>query len=195
MNSIDKRISMKYKIILIVSLILVVLLNIIVLIQISRTRKLDLIDSFNIHSTSNSIIADRKFLEQNKDILNINRDLKVFADHPIFGSSNDKYRIYEIGVLNYGKESIVFINEGFGIQFFSFYEEKWNIIETDNRPVKRNFILDPETTEFDYDNVWILNVNSLIKKTDNVPIRILVTGVGEDSEDLYGAYVDLLLTK
>jgi hypothetical protein len=58
-------------------------------------------------------------------------------------------------------------------------------------PSNYPFELPTHVEKFDPDYMWILNKNALVDVNLQQPVRIFVSGVGNDSHLQYGAYIDL----
>ncbi|OQX60803.1 MAG: hypothetical protein B5M51_09885 [Anaerolinea sp. 4484_236] len=139
-------------------------------------------------------IANERFYDVIGHVDDINNEISIDVrtiPTKLFRSPS----MYWLGVVNYTDEVITFPNNGFGIVVYSYDEVsgQWKIIEMNVLPSNYPFKLPSHANEFDLDYVWILNRNALVEADLQQPIRIFVSGVGDDSQLRYGAYIDLVM--
>lgn len=120
---------------------------------------------------------------------------KVASD---FVDTSPSPRYVSFLVLNNTQEPVAFDNIGFEIQVFEYNARKfsWETVILPYTPEKRQKILPPNLTKLDFQvlNIWELFDRDLVNvKSDN--IRIFISGTGEVTKSVYGAYIDVTLPK
>lgn len=97
-------------------------------------------------------------------------------------------------VLNHTNESVVFINQGFGMKVLSFDlpSAKWQEVNLPTRPLEIQTTLPPKLLDYDLtiNNTWHEDLRGL----DYPTARIYVVGQGATTGNIYGAYLDVTLS-
>ena len=151
----------------------------------------------NINTEVNQKFIDTVLSEQTEDInngLSIER-LNVVA---LEGVPTPSANHISLLVLNRTEESIEFENIGFDIQVFEYDTStfQWNRVDLPFTPDHKKKIIPPRLEDFDFNvlNYWELTEGDFINtKTSNV--RILISGIGLDTDKKYYAFMDLTLQK
>lgn len=96
-------------------------------------------------------------------------------------------------VLNHADESIVFPDQGFGLQLFGFdtSSSSWQKIEMRTHPEVRQKVLPPRLGNYDFsvDNSWLVFADEL-QRTKYSSVRLYILGMGSRTGKQYGAYLD-----
>ncbi len=101
---------------------------------------------------------------------------------------------FDFVVFNNTAEPIKFQDQGFGLEVYAFEGSAWKLLELKYAPIISEKSLPPKLKKLDFDiaNMWSLfeeNLYSLPSRN----IRLYIHGVGEKTNNLYGAYMDISL--
>jgi hypothetical protein len=167
---------------------------IIILIQSSINTSLDSVSSTQI-GTENS---EEMFNETLIQFANVNTGMTISPNTALNNPDTPSNRYVSFLVLNNTSEAIVFNDIGFSIQIFEYdvNNAEWKNVILPYKPEKRQKVLPAHLNKIDFDvlNFWEIFERDLINVTSN-EMRILISGVGEQSRITYGAYVDVVFKK
>lgn len=142
-------------------------------------------------ASGQNTVKDREFEREIGAI-----DLNVGITLELQKNMQDDIRSISFNVYNHTTEPIIFLDQGFGMKLYSYdpINKKWELISLPSFPAREIFELPPNTTKGDFKlrNFWTI-VPDELKDFNGENLRLAVFGVGVDSEQEYGAYIDVSL--
>ncbi len=101
-------------------------------------------------------------------------------------------------VYNHTEEAITFVNSGFGVRVYAFDRDflNWIEVKLPNSPQKIPKTIPPKLEKDDPNilNNWSIP-NWDLEPIQHTELRIYIEGVGESTQKVYGAYIDISLQK
>lgn len=101
---------------------------------------------------------------------------------------------FDFVVFNNTTEIVKFNNQGFGLEIYTIESNAWKLLNLQYVPLALEKKLPPKLQKIDFNiaNIWSVsekNLSSLQARN----IRLYVHGVGEKTNNLFGAYLDISL--
>jgi hypothetical protein len=100
-------------------------------------------------------------------------------------------------VLNHTSESVIFPDQGFGLVVYGYDLElqTWHIVTLPHYPAKISTILPPHLEKIDFDlmNIWNIPGNEFQNISDR-ELRLFISGTGTNTNVVYGAYLDIIIS-